>query len=141
MAPNVVTFHALESHLIVWDRVGLLNRLMGDHQLAAKVAKGFLDDIPRQIQVLRASLEKGNASGCGRQAHSIKGASASVGAELLRAVAGEMEKAGRAGDLGAVRSQMAELEAEFVRLKEAMTRAPGPSSDFMENHFVQVATR
>ena len=118
--PNVVTSHAVESDVIVWDRVGLLRRLMGDRQLATKVAEGFLDDIPRQIQVLRVSLETGDVSGCERQAHSIKGASASVGAERLRAVAGEMEKAGSAGDLGAVRNQMAKLEAEFVRLGETM---------------------
>ena len=31
----------------------------------------------------------------------------------------EMEKAGKAGDLGSVRARMGDLEREFVRLKEA----------------------
>ena len=138
---SVVTSHAIESDVIVWDRVGLLRRLMGDRQLATKVAEGFLDDIPRQVQVLRVSLETGDVSGCERQAHSIKGASASVGAERLRAVAGEMEKAGSAGDLGAAGNQMAKLEAEFLRLSEAMKREPDPSSEFSETRHVEVAVR
>jgi two-component system sensor histidine kinase/response regulator len=136
---NVVTSHAVDRDVIVWDRVGLLRRLMGDHHLATKVTEGFLDDIPLQIQVLRESLEMGDVSGCGRQAHSIKGASASVGAERLRKVAGEMEKAVSAGDLGAVRYHMAVLEAEFFRLRETMKKEPDPFSDFLENRDAKVA--
>jgi hypothetical protein len=50
-----------------------------------------------------------------------------------------MEKAGSAGDLGAVRNQMAKLEAEFVRLGETMKTKPGPSSGFIEDRDVAVA--
>jgi HPt (histidine-containing phosphotransfer) domain-containing protein len=119
---NVVASHTVGSDVIGWDRVGLLHRLMGDDQLVTKVAERFLDDIPRQIQVLKDLLEMSNVSGCERQAHSIKGASASIGAERLGKVAGEMEKAGSAGDLATLRNQMAELEAEFSRLVETMKR-------------------
>jgi len=44
--------------------------------------------------------------------------------EALRALAFEMEKAGKAGDLDSVRARMEDLEREFVRLKEAMTGEP-----------------
>ena len=97
-------------------------RLMDDEDLARTVAEGFLEDIPRQIEALRGYLEAGDAPGAERQAHTIKGASANVGGEALRAVAFEMEKAGRAGDLDAVKGRMADLEAQFDRLKEAMTK-------------------
>jgi CheY-like chemotaxis protein/HPt (histidine-containing phosphotransfer) domain-containing protein len=136
---NVVTSHAVDREVIVWDRLGLLRRLMGDHHLTTKVTEGFLADIPLQIQVLREFLEVGDISGCERQAHSIKGASASVGAERLRKVAGELEKAGSAGDLGAVRNHMVVLEAEFFRLRETMKREPDPSSEFLENRDAEVA--
>ena len=116
-----VSSRAVESDVIVWDRVALFNRLMGDNELTIKVTEGFLDDIPRQIQALRELLEMGDVSGCGRQSHSIKGASASIGAERLQVVACEMEKAGDAGDLGAVSQHMAELEAEFLRFRETMS--------------------
>jgi hypothetical protein len=45
-----------------------------------------------------------------------------VGGEALCALAFEMEKAGNAGDLGSVATRMDDLDREFVRLKEAMTR-------------------
>jgi PAS domain S-box-containing protein len=104
----------------VFDREALLERLMGDEDLAGTIADGFLRDIPRQIQALKDFLDAGNAPGAERQVHTIKGASASVGGEALRAVAHEMEMAGRAGDLAAVKARMADLEAQFDRLKEAI---------------------
>ncbi len=58
--------------------------------------------------------------GTERQAHTIKGASSNVGGEALRAVAFEMEKAARAGELKSVTARLSELEMQFIRLKEAM---------------------
>ena len=69
-------------------------------------------------------LDAWDAPGAERQAHTLKGASATVGGEALRALAFEMEKAGKAGDLGSVAARMDDLEREFVRLKEAMTTEP-----------------
>ena len=109
---------------VVFDRAGLLKRVMDDESLAQVVTESFLDDIPRQIEALRGYLDTSNAASVERQAHSIKGASASVGGEALRALAFAMEKAGKAGDLGSVRARMDDLEREFVRLKEAMAEQP-----------------
>jgi CheY-like chemotaxis protein/HPt (histidine-containing phosphotransfer) domain-containing protein len=108
----------------VFDREGMLERLMGDEDLARMILDGFLQDIPRQIRALRDFLDVGNAPGAERQAHTIKGASANVGGEALRAVAYEMEKAGKAGDLAAVRARMADLEAQFDRLKKEIGASP-----------------
>ena len=97
---------------------------MDDADLARAVTECFLDDTPRQIEALRGYLDAWDAPGAERQAHSIKGASSNVGGEALRALAFEMEKAGKAGDLGSVRARMDDLEREFVRLKGAMTGEP-----------------
>jgi hypothetical protein len=45
-----------------------------------------------------------------------------VGGEALRETAFEIEKAGESGDFETVKMRMAELEAQFDRLKEAMNR-------------------
>ena len=100
----------------------MISRLMDDRDLARAVAEGFLEDIPRQIEAPRGYLEAGDARGAGSQAHKIKGASANVGGEALRAVAFEMEMAGKAEDLAAVKARMTDLEAQFDRLKEAMKK-------------------
>jgi CheY-like chemotaxis protein/HPt (histidine-containing phosphotransfer) domain-containing protein len=104
----------------VFDRAGVLEHLIGDSELVAAVMEVFLEDMPRQIQILKELLDAGDAVGAGRQAHSIKGAAADVGGERLREVALEMEKAFDAGDLSAAQACMAGLEAQFLLLRETI---------------------
>ena len=109
----------------LFDRAGMMARLMGDEDLARTVVKGFLEDLPQQIETLKGCLEAGDAPSAERQAHSIKGASANLGGEALRAVAFEMEKAGRAGDLETARVRLPELMDQFALLKAAMNEFVG----------------
>jgi PAS domain S-box-containing protein len=104
----------------VWDRTVMLERLMGDQDLAGTIMEGFLTDIPRQIQSLKEFLEKGDVSGVERQAHTIKGAAANVGGEALREVAFVMEKTGRAEYLSAGMANMQAIERCFDRLQQEM---------------------
>jgi CheY-like chemotaxis protein/HPt (histidine-containing phosphotransfer) domain-containing protein len=105
---------------VVFDRTALLERLMGDEELMRTVQKMFLETMPGQIELLRGCLEAGDTPGAERQAHSIRGAAANVSGETLRAVAFEMEKAAKAGDLAAATARMADLQVAFNRLKDAM---------------------
>jgi CheY-like chemotaxis protein/HPt (histidine-containing phosphotransfer) domain-containing protein len=109
---------------VVFDRAAMLGRLMNDEALAQVVTESFLDDMPRQIAALRGYLDAWDARGAQRQAHTIRGASANVSGEALRALAFEMEQAGQAGDLISVAAHMDELEREFARLKQAMASQP-----------------
>jgi HPt (histidine-containing phosphotransfer) domain-containing protein len=104
----------------VFDKPGMMARLSDDEDVARMLIECFLEDIPKQILALRGYLEKGDAASAERQAHTIKGASANLGGEALRAVAFEMEKAAKAGNLEYVKSHLPELENQFTRLKEAM---------------------
>ncbi len=106
----------------VFDKAGMLARLMDDEKLAGEIIHAFLEDIPKQIEALRGYLRKADAVSVERQAHTIKGASASLGGEVLRVTALEMEKAAKTGDLAAVTVRMVRLEADFARLKEAMEK-------------------
>ena len=108
---------------VVFDREGMLERLMNDEDLARLITHSFLTDIPNQIEALRHNLELSDSSGVSRQAHTLKGAAANVGGEALRALAFEMEKAGQAGDLKLVAARMADLDRQFLRLKQAMTES------------------
>jgi CheY-like chemotaxis protein/HPt (histidine-containing phosphotransfer) domain-containing protein len=105
----------------VFDRAGMLRRLMNDEDLAKGIKETFLADIPRQIETMRRQLDLSDAEAFATLAHSIQGASANVGGEALRALAFELEKAGKAGDLISATYRMDDLEREFARLKDAMT--------------------
>jgi len=98
----------------------VLSRLEGDNELVQIVFETFLADIPHQIEALKEFVECGDHAGAARQAHSIRGASASVGGESLRMLAAQMEKAADAGDFHLVATYMDELELQFGLLKNAI---------------------
>ena len=114
---------ALHSALpVVFDRVGMLDRLMHDEDLAQKLLEVFLEDAPSQIEQLRYCLGRSDAIGVQRQVHSIKGAAACVGGEALRTLTREMEQAAKAGDLNSVVARMPELDRHFLDLREAIVK-------------------
>ena len=106
--------------LATFNADALIERAMGDHALAQAVARGFLADAPGRIALLRGHLEAGNAQDVACQAHTLKGAAATVGGEALVDWIFALERAGRAGDLASAGSTLAELSAEFELLRRAM---------------------
>ena len=108
------------SEVLVFDRASMFERLGGDEELLQEVVEGFLEDIPLQIAVLKGYLENGDVAATERQVHTLRGASANVGGEIMQAVATEMEKAAHGGDLNAVKAKMLELESQFEHLKSAI---------------------
>ncbi len=104
----------------VFDRAAMLTRLMGDKDLARTILRGFLEDIPRQIQALKELLGAGDIKGVENKAHTIKGAAANVGGDALRMLADELEKACKAGDLAAIKALIEGLEERFMELEEAI---------------------
>ena len=107
--------------LPIFDRASLLHRVLDDEELAQAVIVGFLGDLPKQIQQLKALAAAGASREFGDQAHKIKGACAAVGGEVLRELAAVLEQAGKAGDLTTITARVSEVDAQFAALKEAMT--------------------
>jgi CheY-like chemotaxis protein/HPt (histidine-containing phosphotransfer) domain-containing protein len=110
------------SQIPIFDKAGLMERVMDDEELAQSLIDVFLDDIPTQIEILKGHLDAGDLSGAEHQSHTIKGASANVGGEALRAVSFEMEKAAKAGNLEAVRSLLPEMVSQFGKLKDELRK-------------------
>jgi len=109
----------------LWDKAGMIARLMDDQDLACAIAGEFLQDLPRQFDLLHGFLEKQDLSAAGTTVHGIKGASANVGAETLRAIAEDLEKTAQAGHLERSKNLLARLASEFDRLREMMQRELG----------------
>jgi CheY-like chemotaxis protein len=106
----------------VFNADDLLERLMGDRQLATVILKAFLGDAPSQLNNLRKQLDEANAPGVRLQAHSLKGAAATVAAESLRAIALAMEQSGAGGQLDKCRELLPHAVGEFERFKETLER-------------------
>lgn len=111
-----------EDELAVFDRDGMLSRLLGDEELAESVLGTFLSDIPRQISDLRKLLDAGDCERIRRAAHTIKGSAANMGALAFRAAALSVEEAAKSDDLIAARQRMREVDREFNRFKMESAR-------------------
>ena len=75
---------------------------MGDTELAHVIIEGFLGDIPGQIAKLKGFVQSGDREAATRQAHTIKGASANIGAAALRQAACELEEMGQDDDMAGI---------------------------------------
>jgi PAS domain S-box-containing protein len=111
----------------IFDEESLLRRLMGDRELAGAVLGGFLRDAPLQLEQLRILADNGDAGATRLQAHTLKGAAATVAAEALHAVALAMETAATAGRLNECRNRLPRAIEEFERFS-AKIQADGWAS-------------
>jgi PAS domain S-box-containing protein len=100
-----------------FDEEALLGRLMGDPQLAGAVLKGFVEDVPSQLNSLRRRIEEADAPGAWSGAHALNGAAATVAAGGLRAIALAMEQAGIAGRLDRCGELLPQAVEEFERFR------------------------
>jgi FOG: HPt domain len=98
----------------------LMEATCDDRELAAQVVGVFLNDIPVQLESLDAALKSSDAKTAERVAHSIKGASATVGGERLRQVALECEAFGREKQLDKLGERVPELRAAYEELAQAL---------------------
>jgi len=99
------------------DFPALRKAVGGDDLLLRDVIELFLADVPGRIETLREAVAGGNEQVIKAEAHSLKGASGSVGAGSLQESFARLETMGREGQIDRARSALAEAEAEFARVR------------------------
>jgi len=102
----------------VFDESVLLALLDGDQVAASEIANGYLADVPRQVSSLQAALKKGDAAEVRVRAHTLKGASASVGAGCMRKLSAAIDETAAAGDLTGVDTLVERIERQVFLLQE-----------------------
>ncbi len=100
----------------VFDRQALLNRVDQDAETAREILNLYLETIPHLIATVNEALVRGDMQTVELEAHSIKGSSANMGCMAVAAVAGQIEKAGKASDIELMRSLAPALEKEFEQV-------------------------
>jgi PAS domain S-box-containing protein len=104
----------------IFDEAALMRRLMDDRPLAGLVLKGCLNDLPGQLASLNRLLEAGDSAGLRLQAHTLKGAAATIAADGLSAIAREMETAARDGNVARCGELYPQAVNEFRQLKQTL---------------------
>lgn len=103
-----------------WDLDDLLDRIMGNRELALTLRDGFIFDVPRQMARLRDSFGHNDHENTLMHAHRIKGAAACVGANRLAEAASDLETASREGNQTAARTAFFRLEWIFDQTLQAL---------------------
>ncbi|MGA3134076.1 MAG: PAS domain S-box protein [Terracidiphilus sp.] len=116
----------------IFNSDSLMSRLMGDRELACTVLKGFLKDVPSQLKRLCDRLDESDAPGTRFQAHTLKGAAATVGAEALHDVALAIETDASAARLERCPDLLVRAIDEFERFKSAVEQG-GWNSKAIDN--------
>jgi PAS domain S-box-containing protein len=104
----------------VFDRPAALIRSGNDEELLGELIGLFLESTPQTLSDLSTCLEAGDLKGAERHAHSLKGASANLGALATQQAALETERAAKSGNLESSRRLLAELRAEMDRLVDLL---------------------
>ena len=76
----------------------------------------YIEDTPKRIAELKAALASGDVATFTRAAHTIKGSSANVGAQVLKGLSERLEFMSRKEGLGNAAPMIADCEAEFARV-------------------------
>ncbi|MFH1998770.1 MAG: cache domain-containing protein [Planctomycetota bacterium] len=90
----------------------------GMRDVLMEVTDGFLGNVRGQIEIIRQAIADHDTETVRREAHSMKGGAANLTADVFAAVALELEKSGRSGDMDGALQALEELENEFIRLSD-----------------------
>jgi signal transduction histidine kinase/DNA-binding response OmpR family regulator/HPt (histidine-containing phosphotransfer) domain-containing protein len=85
----------------------------------------FLEETEKRLVALRTALAENNAARVQGEAHAIRGGSAEMLAERMRAAAFGLEMAARSGSMGSAPVLLAVLDEEFARLKACVAAYAG----------------
>lgn len=142
MKPGPATNAPASSRGLVIDRKQALEMLGGNEELFQTLGTHFVALYQNVYDDFAADLENQDIEELGKRAHSLKGASASIGANALQSVCSELEKQAQLNEHDNIDSLMAELKTEIraVLLElggaditvETPKEDAAPSSDALE---------
>lgn len=87
----------------------------GDMEFEFELIDMYLEDAKGHVDTLTGMLQAGEAEGLRQAAHTLKGSSANIGANLIMEVCTRIEAAASAQDLSRADALGAELEDAFSR--------------------------
>lgn len=98
---------------MILDRQAVLERLENDHELFGEICDIFKDDGPELVRKLREAVDAGETQSAIRHAHSLKSASANIGANELSELARQAELAGREGSMHEILHLLPMIDAQM----------------------------
>ena len=120
LPPETVEVIQRESvNRVALDNIRALSRDGGD-ALVHKVIAAYVGDTPRHLATLREAVEGMDAGSVRRVAHSLKSASANIGAARLATLCKELEQLGRADTVDGADRILTDMEHEFQTVRHSL---------------------
>ena len=94
-----------------WNREFALEQTAGDEELLEELLTLFRESSASDFEQLQAAVQSNDPGGVASAAHSLKGASASLGIEAIRQLALVMEADGRKGSVEVARRDLDTMAA------------------------------
>ncbi|MCP9452494.1 MAG: Hpt domain-containing protein [Nitrospira sp.] len=104
----------------VFDLREALSRVDDDRETLQAMIEVFLEQGPQDLAAVRQALERRDATAAARSAHRLKGSVLQFCAEAAVEAAKAVEAAAKGGDVEETTRLFQQLEAEMVRLCEAL---------------------
>ena len=103
------------------ERLAMLQDAGGGAGLVAELVDLFVDDVPPRLASIREAVAARDPEALVRTAHGLKGSAATLGADGMAELCRQMEASGREGEVLQAEDLLESLEAEFERVKRALT--------------------
>jgi CheY-like chemotaxis protein/HPt (histidine-containing phosphotransfer) domain-containing protein len=113
----------------LYDRAATLDRLGGDADLLAEVAQIYITSAPTHLEILAAALDRAEPEALHREAHALKGATATFEAPVVYTAIAELEAFGKRGDLQAASTAFATVKSLVNALMTELGSEPGEGAD------------
>ena len=113
----------LQGDIPIFDKPALMERIMDDEEIAKEIIEEYLVNTVEQLKLLANAIAEKKHPVIERIAHTIKGSSALIGAERVRAAAAGIEIAGKKSDIANAKGNINTLEKLFEEFKETASHA------------------
>ena len=121
-ASRTATSPTVDDPVLDSERFAVLRDLdAGDGDLIGTLVHEFLTDGTQLLAAIRDAIAEGDPQAVERSGHTLKGASANLGAVRLARVCGKIEALGRAAALGTAPRLADEATTEFDNVRAALT--------------------
>lgn len=95
-----------------------LSSVNGDRDLLHDIVDAFVDEAPRQLEMIRQAIDQDDSKLLQRAAHTLKSSTGYFGAARASETALRLEKMGRDKQIELASSTFGELEQEIVKLTQ-----------------------
>ena len=103
----------------VFDFSNTLNNLDGDQELLKDLVFLFIEDAPNHLNALKTAISEASIDNIKHHAHTLKGASANIGARQMQEQAVKLEQAAAEQDLATASTHVTTLHTQFDELVQA----------------------